>query len=967
MGMMVLAAILGLCGVAQATLLVQEGFDYAPVAPVNGTQTGGVGFAVGSHWGSGANANIVGGLAYPGLLAAGTGAIRKTTGFVRIERALASSFGGSTFYVGMVINTYGQNDARCGIELRNGEGPCLGRVTGGWGFFGGANGKGGISNSGGSFQTWTGVTKPADSVPHLVVFKFDYAANAIKLFLDPLQNGIEPTPSATLQTGGNWTINLNSDVWTALALFSEQPNEAIDELRVGTTWADVAPATIIAPDIVEGFNYPLGAVNQTQTGGTGFATGSYWPTNTQADIVAGLTYPGLIATGTNALKKLNYGRLNRALAAPFGGRTYYIGMLINANGAADNRCGVERDASGPCFGQVAGGWGMFSASHGVLGVSNSVGTYQTWVGVAKTHDSLTHLLVYKIDYEANAIKLFVDPVPDAAEPAPSAVLQTGGNWTINLNANADLWNSFSLWSENANKSIDEVRFGASWEAVVPATVLTATVQEGFDYPAGPLDTTQSNGLGFAAATHWGYGATSNSFGSIVGGLTYPNLLPAGAGAIKSEGWSSSQRLTALYGGSTFYLSMLLNCNNQNTGRFGFDLRTADGPCFGRTRLDTWEGGTNGWGMFGPAIGVLGITGTSNAVPYDYPRWVPLTNTVDTATHLLVFKVDYAANNLKMYLDPTVDGAEPAPSATLATGGKWTVNLNNQTFDGIRFVHENANMIADELRIGKTWGAVVPPQVTTWIQPTGGVYRWVTSANWNGGTVPMPAAGATIDCSTVDLAGNVTLWLDAVRTLTTWRFGDTAGTQTWTVATGTAGSKLVLAGPLPGIQVNQNTATIAAAIDGTAGLNKTGAGTLVLMATNNVYTGPTTIGAGTLRLGINGAAPVGNSLVMAGGTLDVAAGITNAMGTLTVTADSVFALSAGTDLLTFAGDSTTNTWTGNLAVTGTLPERAPSAVKFYPYGLTGSQLRRITYAGRAVHLDANGYLLVMPIGTIVTIR
>jgi len=122
---------MGLCNAAQATLLVQEGFDYAPCRPLTATQTGGMGFAGGSHWGSGANANIIAGLAYPGLLNVGTGALKKTTN-VRISRALASSFGGSTFYVSMVINTYGQNDNRFGVELRNGDGPCFGRVNGGW-------------------------------------------------------------------------------------------------------------------------------------------------------------------------------------------------------------------------------------------------------------------------------------------------------------------------------------------------------------------------------------------------------------------------------------------------------------------------------------------------------------------------------------------------------------------------------------------------------------------------------------------------------------------------------------------------------------------------------------------------------------------------------------------------------------------------------------------------------------------
>ena len=241
-------SVLGACGlfvllaagVARAAIVVQEGFNYSPVAPINGTQTGGVGFATSSSWGS-ASASIVAGLKYSGYAAAGSNAFSVTSN-VRIERALASSFGGSTFYVSMLINNYGVNDARFGVELRNGDGPCLGHVNNGWGLFAGQNGKGGVSNTNGSYQTWTGVTAPADSLTHLIVFKFDYTAQAIKLYVDPLPALGEPVPSATLATGGAWTIALNSDLWNAISAFrGGGANETLDEICVGTTWADVAP------------------------------------------------------------------------------------------------------------------------------------------------------------------------------------------------------------------------------------------------------------------------------------------------------------------------------------------------------------------------------------------------------------------------------------------------------------------------------------------------------------------------------------------------------------------------------------------------------------------------------------------------------------------------------------------------------------------------------------------------------
>ena len=76
----------------------------------------------------------------------------------------------------------------------------------------------------------------------------------------------------------------------------------------------------------------------------------------------------------------------------------------------------------------------------------------------------------------------------------------------------------------------------------------------------------------------------------------------------------------------------------------------------------------------------------------------------------------------------------------------------------------------------------------------------------------------------------------------------------------------------------NTDTINAPIAGTVGLNKTGAGTLVLGGTNT-YTGTTTVTGGTLQVSSNAAfGAAGNNVALAGGTLS--SGVTN--GTLALT-------------------------------------------------------------------------------------
>jgi hypothetical protein len=287
------AAVFGLfaCGGTEAAPFVQEGFNYSLISPVNGAQTGGVGFAPASSWGS-VNANIVAGLSSLGYASIGSGAFQVTSDS-RIQRALASSFGGSTFYVSMLINTYGVNGARFGVELRSAEGPLLGRVINGWGIFAGQNGKAGISNSTGDYKTWTGVTALADSLPHLLVFKFDYAANAIKLYVDPLPALGEPAvPSATLATGGDWTVNLNSDTWNAISFYRQSgANETIDEIRLGTAWADVAPVDPVATTTDAWWT------NVTAASGAAWGDANNWANTAGANVLPGpnsafLTLPG---------------------------------------------------------------------------------------------------------------------------------------------------------------------------------------------------------------------------------------------------------------------------------------------------------------------------------------------------------------------------------------------------------------------------------------------------------------------------------------------------------------------------------------------------------------------------------------------------------------------------------------------------------------------------------------------------
>ncbi len=164
--------------------------------------------------------------------------------------------------------------------------------------------------------------------------------------------------------------------------------------------------------------------------------------------------------------------------------------------------------------------------------------------------------------------------------------------------------------------------------------------------------------------------------------------------------------------------------------------------------------------------------------------------------------------------------------------------------------------------------------------------------------------------------------------------------------------------------NTGANTFALAITETGGstsLTKSGVGTWVLTG-NNVFTGLTTINAGTLRLGATGALKQINPVLLNGGTLDIgSSGYT--LGALAVTGSST--LNLGTGSVVFL-DSAAQAWTGHLTLTGTL---GPTSLRFGngPGALTPAQLRAISFGDKPVAIDANGYIYRTPQGTWFHVR
>ena len=207
------------------------------------------------------------------------------------------------------------------------------------------------------------------------------------------------------------------------------------------------------------------------------------------------------------------------------------------------------------------------------------------------------------------------------------------------------------------------------------------------------------------------------------------------------------------------------------------------------------------------------------------------------------------------------GSHAAGSMQVAVPGNVTPTFTTSTGSGY-----SINIAAVEFLAETTPGS-------TWVQTIGGAQSWITGANWILGSAPTPLAIDTVDFSTVNLAANTTLTLGADRTGGLWKFGDTTGAETWTI---NSGNTITLGGTTPTIEVVNNSAQLNCVVAGSAGLTKTGAGTLHLNA-SNTYGGVTRINAGTLQAttlanggsasSIGSASTAATNLILNGGTLE----------------------------------------------------------------------------------------------------
>lgn len=236
---------------AQANSLFSDGFNYATPGALGGNINSGSGF----KWGPG-NGNLTignGNLTYPGLqdlggneLSVGWGvsAGTATNGFANVTS-------GSIYY-SFLIDCTTAPSAQYLTALNPGTtGPSgssdalqvnVATATGGW--------KVGVRTPGAS--TTLAGTVLSLGTTYLVVVGYNFTTHAATLYLNPTAGGSQPAADVTIT--GNGTVTSIDNVGFKAQTTGNTGAFLIDNILIGTTWADVVtPAPEPATCVLAGF------------------------------------------------------------------------------------------------------------------------------------------------------------------------------------------------------------------------------------------------------------------------------------------------------------------------------------------------------------------------------------------------------------------------------------------------------------------------------------------------------------------------------------------------------------------------------------------------------------------------------------------------------------------------------------------------------------------------------------------
>jgi hypothetical protein len=237
-----LALILLTAPTARATLLAYDGFDYPAGQDLAG-QSGGFGWD--SIWGNNGGAFTVvssPGLSYPGLGSLGNAAATapnqgatagdSVTTYPRVASSNIYGIPGSTVYYSFLLQPDADFGNYGGINIGGGE------------LFIGRSGNQSTYGIEDATTVAPGSVPVRQGVPALLVLRADFGltgTDTFRLYSDPTLPGLEPALDDA-------TLTLNSTTQSNLLYLNNIGGYTTDELRIGTTYADVTavPEPVLA-------------------------------------------------------------------------------------------------------------------------------------------------------------------------------------------------------------------------------------------------------------------------------------------------------------------------------------------------------------------------------------------------------------------------------------------------------------------------------------------------------------------------------------------------------------------------------------------------------------------------------------------------------------------------------------------------------------------------------------------------
>ncbi len=655
-------ALLALTNIANATILAYEPFNYA-VGPINNgdattatgtpTATTGGGFA-GSWFAGGSGTTIVGGLSYAGLQTANN-ALQWTTSVPYQGENLATAIlpaATPTVYVSFLYNAPSFTANKTGFAVDNGAGQNKGYYMGMT-----ASGTFGVATIDNGSGTVLGTASGSISfnTTYFIVVKFVKDSGGVyyqsgSIYINPTPGGLEPAASGTF-TGTYTDMTKIADFLTALG----GSTVVCDEIRIGTTWADVTPPSgVTSPAPPTGLQVTSTGANSVSLSWTA-STGSPTSYNVKRSTTSGGTYTNIGVTTAPTVAYTD---------TVTGGTTYYYEVsAVNAGGESANSSFVSASPT----------LGVPGAPTGLAATAGNNQVALTW-----TAPAIGNPTGYKV----------LRGTVSGTYTVTNTTATTG--YTDGTAANGTPY-YYVVQAVNAAGT------GAKSSEVTATPAAVVIVYEPFNYSTAINNGDPTTASGFTG--NW----TVNGTASIVAGLTYPGL-PTANSALSQNGGRDQVSLNTPLSSGTKFISFLFNQPADNGANYNGIFLPGSGATSlfaGYVFAGTGTGGTYGLGSVATAS--ASGTGGTTLVQYGGAGATPISYNTN---HLIVLEIDFntsgANDTVSLWIDPPAGTNSPGVSATLTTSA-----YDVGTISGIGFNLQGGGVDKfDEVRVGNTYAQVV---------------------------------------------------------------------------------------------------------------------------------------------------------------------------------------------------------------------------------------------------------------------